>query len=90
MTGEPLDAAAARAAGLVTQVVAHESLIPAALTAGAQVSRSNALAARSLLSSYRRADRAIRDAGYDVESRTAETWNTTAHASATLPPGTPR
>ena len=66
---------AAHAAGLVTQVVAHEDLIPAALAVGAQVSRSHALAARTLLASYRRADRAIRDAGYDVESRTAESWN---------------
>src|SRR6478609_350158 len=31
MTGEPLDAAAAHAAGLVTQVVGHGDLIPAAL-----------------------------------------------------------
>ena len=86
MTGEPLDAAAAHATGLVTEVVAHEDLMPAALAVGAQVSRSHALAARTLLSSYRRADRAIRDAGYDVESRTAETWNTSAAARATRPP----
>ena len=89
MTGEPLDAAAALAAGLVTQVVAHDDLIPAALAAGAQISRSHALAARTLLASYRRADRAIRDAGYEVESRTAENWNTIATASRTRPPGAP-
>ncbi|MFC0450201.1 enoyl-CoA hydratase [Rhodococcus jostii] len=89
MTGEPLDAAAAHAAGLVTQVVAHDDLIPAALSAGAQISRSHALAARTLLASYRRADRAIRDAGYDVESHTAQNWNTIAHAGATRRPATP-
>lgn len=89
MTGEPLDAETAHAAGLVTEVVAHVDLIPAALSVGAQISRSHTLAARTLLASYRRADRAIRDSGYDVESHTAQNWNTVTHADATRPPSTP-
>lgn len=58
MTGDYLSAADALRAGLVTEVVPHEDLLPAARRVAASVVGNNQQAVRALLASYHRLDEA--------------------------------
>jgi enoyl-CoA hydratase len=63
LTGDYLSAADALRAGLVTEVVAHDELLPAARRVAASIVGNNQAAVRALLSSYHRIDAAQTDAG---------------------------
>jgi enoyl-CoA hydratase len=74
LTSVPLGAAAARSAGLVTEVVPHDRLLASALALAAEISRGDQAAVRALLASYREGERALREAVYATELRNARAW----------------
>ncbi|MUM36228.1 enoyl-CoA hydratase-related protein, partial [Mycolicibacterium sp. CBMA 361] len=63
MTGDYLSAAEALRAGLVTEVVPHDELLPAARKIAASIVGNNQKAVRALLDSYHRIDGSQTDAG---------------------------
>jgi enoyl-CoA hydratase len=74
LTGDYLSAADALRAGLVTQVVPHEDLLPTARKVAASIVGNNQNAVRALLASYHRIDAAQTDAGLWIEATSAKQW----------------
>jgi enoyl-CoA hydratase len=74
LTGDYLSAADALRTGLVTEVVAHEQLMPAARSVAASIVGNNQKAVRALLESYHRIDDDTTGAGLWQEARAAQKW----------------
>lgn len=74
LTGDFLPAAEALRAGLVTEVVPHEELLPAARRLAATIAGNEQDAVRALLASYREIEAEAAGAGLEAEARTARTW----------------
>ena len=74
LTGDYLSAADALRAGLVTQVVPHEQLIPAARAVAASIVGNNQKAVRALLASYHRIDEDTCGSGLWLEAEAARVW----------------
>ncbi|ORX01151.1 enoyl-CoA hydratase [Mycolicibacillus trivialis] len=74
LTGDYLDAAGALRAGLVTEVVAHDELLPAARAVAASIVGNNPAAVRALLASYHRIDEAATAPGLWLEAAAARQW----------------
>ena len=78
LTGDYLSAADALRAGLVTEVVAHDDLLPTARQVAASIVGNNQNAVRALLASYHRIDGAQTDAGLWIEAASAKQWMNSA------------
>jgi enoyl-CoA hydratase len=78
LTGDYLSAADALRAGLVTEVVEHEDLLPTARQVAASIVGNNQNAVRALLASYHRIDGAQTDAGLWIEAASAKQWMNSA------------
>jgi enoyl-CoA hydratase len=74
LTGDYLSAQDALRAGLVTEVVAHDDLLPAARGVAASIVGNNARAVRALLESYHRIDEQQTSAGLWIEAVSATRW----------------
>jgi enoyl-CoA hydratase len=74
LTGDYLSAAEALRAGLVTEVVPHDELLPAARRVAASIVGNNQKAVRALLDSYHRIDASQTDAGLWIEATSAREW----------------
>lgn len=74
LTGDYLSAAEALRAGLVTEVVPHAELLPAARRTAAAIVGNNQLAVRALLASYHRIDEADTAQGLWIEATAAQRW----------------
>ena len=74
MTGDYLSATDALRAGLVTEVVAHEQLLPAARQVATSIVGNNQKAVRALLASYHRIDDARTREGLAIEAESATEW----------------
>jgi len=78
LTGDYLSAADALRAGLVTEVVPHDELLPTARRVAASIVGNNQSAVRALLASYHRIDEAQTDPGLWIEAMSAKQWMTSA------------
>src|SRR4029453_12716016 len=78
LTGDYLSASDALRAGLVTEVVPHNELLPAARKVAASIVGNNQNAVRALLASYHRIDAAQTDAGLWIEAMSAKQWMNSA------------
>ncbi len=78
LTGDYLSAADALRAGLVTEVVGHDELLPAARRVAASIVGNNQKAVRALLESYHRIDAAGTDGALWIEAESARQWMRTA------------
>ena len=78
LTGDYLSATDALRTGLVTEVVAHDELLPAARRVATSIVGNNQNAVRALLSSYHRIDGAQTDAGLWIEAMSAKKWMNSA------------
>jgi enoyl-CoA hydratase len=78
LTGDYLSADDALRAGLVTEVVAHDELLPAARKVAASIVGNNQKAVRALLGSYHRIDEQQTDAGLWIEATSARRWMSVA------------
>lgn len=78
LTGDYLSATDALRAGLVTDVVPHEELLPTARRIAASIVGNNQNAVRALLASYHRIDAAQTDAGLWIEAMSAKQWMNSA------------
>jgi enoyl-CoA hydratase len=78
MTGDYLSADDALQAGLVTEVVPHDELLPTARRVAASIVGNNQKAVRSLLASYHRIDAAQTNAGLWIEAASAKEWMSSA------------
>ncbi|KZS61468.1 enoyl-CoA hydratase [Mycobacterium ostraviense] len=76
LTGDYLSAADALRAGLVTEVVPHDELLPTARRVAASVVGNNQNAVRALLASYHRIDDAHTSAGLWLEAMAARQFRT--------------
>ena len=74
MTGDYLSATDALRAGLVTEVVPHEQLMPAARAIAASIVGNNRKAVRALLESYHRIDGADTSTGLWMEAESSLAW----------------
>jgi enoyl-CoA hydratase len=74
LTGDYLSAADALRAGLVTEVVPHDRLLPAAREVAASIVGNNQAAVRALLASYHRIDEAQTASGLWIEAASAKQW----------------
>lgn len=74
LTGDYLSAAEALRAGLVTEVVPHAELLPAAHRMAATIVGNNQAAVRALLASYHRIDESQNAAGLWIEAMAAKQW----------------
>jgi enoyl-CoA hydratase len=74
LTGDYLSAADALRAGLVTEVVPHSELLPAARTVATAIVGNNQAAVRALLSSYHRIDESQTASGLWIEATAAKQW----------------
>lgn len=74
LTGDYLSADDALRAGLVTEVVAHDELLPAARKVAAAIVGNNQRAVRALLGSYHRIDALQTSAGLWTEAESARQW----------------
>lgn len=74
MTGDYLSATEALRAGLVTEVVPHDELMPAARRVAASIVGNNQKAVRALLASYHRIDEAGTAEGLALEADSAIAW----------------
>lgn len=74
LTGDYLSAADALRAGLVTEVVAHAELLPAARRVAASIVGNNQSAVRALLASYHRIDESQTATGLWMEAMAAKQW----------------
>jgi enoyl-CoA hydratase len=74
LTGDYLSANDALRAGLVTEVVAHDDLLPTARTVAASIVGNNQKAVRALLDSYHRIDEQQTNAGLWIEAQSATQW----------------
>jgi enoyl-CoA hydratase len=78
LTGDYLSAAEALQAGLVTEVVSHDELLPTARRVAASIVGNNQKAVRALLASYHRIDDAQTNEGLWIEATSARQWVSTA------------
>jgi enoyl-CoA hydratase len=78
LTGDYLSAADALRAGLVTEVVPHDELLPTAQRVAASIAGNNQNAVRALLASYHRIDASQTDAGLWIEAMSAKQWMSSA------------
>jgi enoyl-CoA hydratase len=78
LTGDYLSAADALRAGLVTEVVPHDELLPTARRVAASIVGNNQNAVRALLASYHRIDDATTSEGLAIEAQSAERWMSSA------------
>jgi enoyl-CoA hydratase len=78
LTGDYLSAADALRAGLVTEVVPHDELLPTARRVAASIVGNNQNAVRALLASYHRIDAEQTDAGLWIEAMSAKQWMSSA------------
>jgi len=78
LTGDYLSAADALRAGLVTEVVPHDELLPTAQKVAASIVGNNQNAVRALLASYHRIDASQTDAGLWIEAASAKQWMSSA------------
>ncbi len=78
LTGDYLSAGDALRAGLVTEVVPHDELLPTARRVAASIVGNNQKAVRALLASYHRIDAAQTDAGLWIEAMSAKQWMNSA------------
>jgi enoyl-CoA hydratase len=74
LTGDYLSASDALRAGLVTEVVAHDDLLPAARKVASSIVGNNQKAVRALLESYHRIDEQQTNAGLWIEATSARQW----------------
>jgi enoyl-CoA hydratase len=74
LTGDYLAAADALRAGLVTEVVEHAELLPAARRVAASIVGNNQEAVRALLDSYHRIDAEQTQAGLWMEAEASRAW----------------
>src|SRR3954451_15778427 len=74
LTGDYLSATDALRAGLVTEVVPQDYLLPAARRIATSIVGNNAKAVRALLESYHRIDEQQTSAGLWIEARSATQW----------------
>src|SRR3954470_21853235 len=74
LTGDYLSAEDALRAGLVTQVVAHDELLPTARAVAASIVGTDPVAVRTLLRSYRDIEAELVGRGLEVEAATSEKW----------------
>jgi enoyl-CoA hydratase len=74
MTGDYLSADEALRAGLVTEVVPHDELMPTARRVAASIVGNNQKAVRALLASYHRIDEAGTAEGLAIEAESAREW----------------
>ena len=74
LTGDYLSADDALRAGLVTQVVAHDELLPTARAVAASIVGNNQNAVRALLASYHRIDEDQTGSGLWIEAMSAKKW----------------
>jgi enoyl-CoA hydratase len=74
LTGDYLSAEDALRAGLVTEVVAHDELLPAARRVAASIVGNNQKAVRALLGSYHRIDEQQTSDGLWIEATSARQW----------------
>ena len=74
MTGDYLSATDALRCGLVTEVVPHGELLPAARAIAASIVGNNQKSVRALLSSYHRIDEAATSTGLWMEAEGARAW----------------
>ena len=74
LTGDYLSAGEALRAGLVTEVVGHPDLLPAARAVAASVVGNNQKAVRALLESYHRIDEGTTGPGLWMEAEAARKW----------------
>ena len=74
LTGDYLSADDGLRAGLVTEVVPHEQLLPAARRVAASIVGNNQKAVRALLASYHRIDEAETSVGLAIEADSAAHW----------------
>jgi enoyl-CoA hydratase len=74
LTGDYLSAADALRCGLVTEVVPHEELLPAARAVAASIVGNNQKSVRALLESYHRIDEDNTSAGLWMEAEAARKW----------------
>ncbi len=80
LTGDYLSAADALRAGLVTEVVGHDELLPTARRVAASIVGNNQNAVRALLASYHRIDDTATGEGLAIEAESATQWMRTASA----------
>lgn len=78
LTGDYLSATEALRAGLVTEVVPHDELLPTARRIAASIVGNNQHAVRALLASYHRIDAAQTDPGLWIEAMSAKQWMNSA------------
>jgi enoyl-CoA hydratase len=78
LTGDYLSAADALRTGLVTEVVAHDDLLPAARRIAASIVGNNQRAVAALLDSYHRIDAEQTQAGLWIEAESARAWMSVA------------
>jgi len=76
LTGDYLSAADALRAGLVTEVVPHDQLLPTARQVAASIVGNNQNAVRALLASYHRIDDSQTSAGLWLEAMAARQFRT--------------
>jgi enoyl-CoA hydratase len=74
LTGDYLSADDALRAGLVTEVVPHDELLPSARAVAASIVGNNQGAVRALLESYHRIDEQQTSAGLWIEATSATQW----------------
>lgn len=74
LTGDYLSAEDALRAGLVTQVVPHDELLPTARAVAASIVGNNQKAVHALLDSYHRIDAEQTSAGLWLEAESARQW----------------
>lgn len=74
LTGDYLSATDALRAGLVTEVVPHAELLPAARRVAASIVGNNQSAVRALLASYHRIDESQTATGLWIEAMAAKQW----------------
>lgn len=74
LTGDYLSADEALRAGLVTEVVAHDELLPAARRVATAIVGNNQKAVRALLGSYHRIDAEQTSAALWLEAEAARAW----------------
>jgi enoyl-CoA hydratase len=78
LTGDYLSAEDALRAGLVTEVVPHADLLPAARRVATSIVGNNQKAVRALLASYHRIDDAQTGEGLWIEAASARQWMSSA------------
>src|SRR6476646_2065254 len=78
LTGDYLSATDALRAGLVTEVVPHDELLPTARRVAGSIVGNNREAVRALLESYHRIDEAQTNEGLWIEAASAKKWMNSA------------